>query len=94
MIFQKELEKWELTTPVPEEKMGAVITSMLPNDSKLKKDLKEKFFENVMISDLDFYLSTLEEIETGQGSWKDEEYWMTQMVLFRTYTSKYILLKV
>ena len=32
----------------------------------------------------DFYLSTLEEIETGQGSWKDEEYWMTQMVLFRT----------
>ena len=32
----------------------------------------------------DFYLSTLEEIETGQGSWKDEKYWMTQMVLFRT----------
>ena len=29
----------------------------------------------------DFYLSTLEEIETGQGSWKDQQYWMTQMVL-------------
>ena len=32
----------------------------------------------------DFYLSTLEEIETGQGSWKDQDYWMTQMVLLRT----------
>ena len=32
----------------------------------------------------DFYLSTLEEIETGQGSWKDEQYWTTQMVLLRT----------
>lgn len=32
----------------------------------------------------DFYLSTLEEIETGQGSWKDQEYWTTQLVLFRT----------
>lgn len=51
-IFQKELAIWELTTPVPEEKMGAVIASMLPNDSKLKKDLKDKFFENVVITDL------------------------------------------
>ena len=51
-IFQKELEIWELTTPVPEDKRGAVIASMLPNDSKLKKDLKDKFFENVVISDL------------------------------------------
>ena len=32
----------------------------------------------------DFYLSTLEELETGQGSWKDQEYWNTQMLLFRT----------
>ena len=32
----------------------------------------------------DFYLTTLEEIETGQGSWRDEDYWSTQMVLFRT----------
>ena len=32
----------------------------------------------------DFYLSTLEQLETGQGSWKDEEYWNTQMLLFRT----------
>ena len=31
-IFQKELAVWELTTPVPEEKMGAVIASMLPVD--------------------------------------------------------------
>ena len=51
-IFQKELEIWELPTPVPEEKRGAVIASMLPNDSKLKKDLKDKFFENVVVSDL------------------------------------------
>ena len=32
----------------------------------------------------DFYLSTLEEIETGQGSWKDGQYWATQMLLLRT----------
>ena len=51
-IFQKELAIWELTTPVLEEKMGAVIASLLPNDSKLKKDLKDKFFENVVIADL------------------------------------------
>ena len=32
--------------------MGAIIASMLPNDSKHKKDLQDKFFENVVISDL------------------------------------------
>ena len=47
-IFQKELQVWELTTDLPEEKRGAIIASMLPNDSKLKKDLKDKFFENVV----------------------------------------------
>ena len=51
-IFQKELQVWELTTDLPEEKRGAIIASMLPNDSKLKKDLKDKFFENVVISEL------------------------------------------
>ena len=51
-IFQKELEIWELTTPVPEEKRGAIIAAGLPNDSKLKRDLRDKFFENVVISEL------------------------------------------
>ena len=32
----------------------------------------------------DFYLTALEEIETYQGSWRDGDYWSTQMVLFRT----------
>ena len=31
-----------------------------------------------------FYLTTLEEVETGLGSWKDKDYWATQMVIFRT----------
>lgn len=31
-----------------------------------------------------FYLTTLEEVETGLGSWKDKDYWGTQMVMFRT----------
>ena len=43
-IFQKELEVWELTTPVPEQKRGAIIAAGLPNDCKLKKDLRDKFF--------------------------------------------------
>ena len=48
-VFKKELEIWELTTPVPEEKKGAVIASLLPNDCKLKKDLKDTFFERVNV---------------------------------------------
>ena len=43
-IFQKELEIWELTTPVPEEKRRAIIAAGLPNDSKLKRDLIDKLF--------------------------------------------------
>ena len=31
-----------------------------------------------------FYLASLEEVETGLGSWKDKDYWSTQMVMFRT----------
>ena len=49
-IFKKELQIWEITTEVPKEKRGAVIAAKLPNDSKLKKDLKDKFFESVDIA--------------------------------------------
>ena len=51
-LFKKELDIWEITTPVPEEKRGAVIAALLPNDCKLKKDLKDKFFENVDVEAL------------------------------------------
>ena len=46
-LFKKELDNWEITTPVPEEKRGAVIAALLPNDCRLKNDLKDKFFESV-----------------------------------------------
>ena len=51
-LFKKELDIWEITTPVPEEKRGAVIAALLPNDCKLKKDLKDKFFESVNVQEL------------------------------------------
>ena len=51
-LFKKELDIWEITTPVPEEKRGAVIAALLPNDCKLKKDLKDKFFETVNVQAL------------------------------------------
>ena len=51
-IYLKELLIWEITTPVPDEKKGAVIAGGLPNDSHLKKDLKDKFFENVDVNKL------------------------------------------
>ena len=51
-IFHKELLIWEITTPVPDEKKGAVIVGGLPNDCSLKKDLKDKFFENVDVKKL------------------------------------------
>ena len=51
-LFKKELDIWEITTPVPEEKRGAVIAALLPNDCKLKKDLKDKFFETVDVGEL------------------------------------------
>ena len=51
-IFHKELLIWEITTPVPDEKKGAVIVGGLPNDCSLKKDLKDKFFENVHVKKL------------------------------------------
>ena len=43
-IYLKELLIWEITTPVPEEKKGAVIAGDLPNDYSLKKDLEDIFF--------------------------------------------------
>ena len=51
-LFKKELDIWEITTPVPEEKQGAVIAALLPNDCMLKKDLKDKFFETVDVKTL------------------------------------------
>ena len=51
-IYLKELLIWEITTPVPDEKKGAVIAGTLPNDCKLKRDLKDKFFENVDVNKL------------------------------------------
>ena len=51
-LFKKELVIWEMTTPVPEEKRGAVIAALLPNDCNLKKDLKDKFFETVDVNAL------------------------------------------
>ena len=51
-LFKKELDIWEITTPVPEEKRGAVIAALLPNDCMLKKDLKDKFFETVDVKTL------------------------------------------
>ena len=51
-IFRKQLQIWELTTPVPEEKKGAIIAGNLPNDYEQKKDLKDKFFETADITKL------------------------------------------
>ena len=48
-LFKKKLDILEITTPVPEEKQGAVIAALLPNDCKLKRDFKDKFFESVNV---------------------------------------------
>ena len=48
----KEVEVWETITDVPKAKQGGVLASKLPNDSKLKKDLRDKFFESVDIAEL------------------------------------------
>ena len=47
-LFKKELDIWEITTPVPEEKRGAVIAALLPNDCQLKKDLKDKWIIQIL----------------------------------------------
>ena len=48
----KELTIWETITDVPKVKQGAILAARLPNESKLKKDLKDKFFESVDIVEL------------------------------------------
>ena len=51
-VYLKELTIWETITDVPKAKQGAILAARLPNESKLKKDLKDKFFESVNVIDL------------------------------------------
>ena len=51
-VYRKELAIWETITDIPKEKRGAILAARLPNESKLKKDLKDKFFESVDTNDL------------------------------------------
>ena len=51
-VYRNELAIWETITDIPKEKRGVILAARLPNESKLKKDLKDKFFEGVEISDL------------------------------------------
>ena len=51
-VYLKELTIWETITDVPKVKQGAILAARLPNESKLKKDLKDKFFESVDIVEL------------------------------------------
>ena len=47
-VYLTKLEVWEATTPADKSKLGALIAASLPNDSvKYKKDLQDKFFEQV-----------------------------------------------
>ena len=47
-VYFKKLKVWENTTPAPEEKLGSIIASTLPNESKRwKTGLQDKFFEGV-----------------------------------------------
>ena len=47
-VYLTKLKVWEATTPAPEETRGAIIASSLPNNSKkFKKDLQDKFYEQV-----------------------------------------------
>ena len=51
-VYRKELAIWETITDIPKEKRGAILAARLPNESHLKKDLKDRFFEIVEIIDL------------------------------------------
>ena len=51
-VYRKELAIWDTSTDIPKEKRGAILAARLPNESKLKKDLKDKFFESVDVIDL------------------------------------------
>ena len=47
-VYLTKLKVWEATTPAPEDKRGAIIASSLPNNStRYKKDLQDKFYEQV-----------------------------------------------
>ena len=47
-VYLTKLTVWEATTPAPEESRGAIIASSLPNNSsRYKKDLQDKFYEQV-----------------------------------------------
>ena len=47
-VYLKKLKVWESTTPAPKDKLGSIIASSLPNESKRwKKGLQDKFFEGV-----------------------------------------------
>ena len=47
-VYMTKLTVWEATTPAEVEKRGALIAASLPNKSvKYKKDLQDKFFEQV-----------------------------------------------
>ena len=51
-VYLKELTILETSTDVPKVKQGAILAARLPNESKLKKGLKDKFFESVDIVEL------------------------------------------
>ena len=47
-VYLTKLKVWEATTPAVKSKQGALIAASLPNNSvKYKKDLQNKFFEQV-----------------------------------------------
>ena len=47
-VYLTKLEVWEATTPADKSKLGALIAALLPNNSvRYKKDLQDKFFEQV-----------------------------------------------
>ena len=51
-VYKSELRVWELITPVPEDKRGAVIAASLPNDCDLKRDLRSLVFEEIRSDEL------------------------------------------
>ena len=51
-VYRNELAIWETITDIPKEKRGAILAARLLDESKLRKDLKAKFFEIVDVIDL------------------------------------------
>ena len=47
-VYLTKLTVWEATTPAEKDKRGALIAASLPNNSsRYKKDLQDKFYEQV-----------------------------------------------